>query len=158
MRTFGGTKGACQYCHAPHLWNPSNLNPALAPLWNRNAPLATAITVRAGAAITEVTRACLSCHDGVTQLGAMVNNADAALVAVVPATAATGVDLLGDHPVGAIIPATAEYVAPPAVFVLETGATVGCSTCHDVHNQGTNPTAFLVTAPGVDICAQCHVK
>jgi len=157
MRVFGGTSSACQYCHAPHLWNDSGLT--VAPLWNRTVLDATAITNRAGDLVTEVTRACISCHDGTTALGAMLNNPDTALTAVVPATAAVGTTLLNDHPVGVVNTETGEYQAPPAAFVYDVG-TVGCSTCHDVHNQG-DPAApsFLVINPATqDLCAQCHIK
>lgn len=151
-----GTKGACQYCHAPHLWvDPTPLT--IAPLWNRTVLDAGSITNRAGDIVTEVTRACISCHDGVTQLGDMNNNPDLGLTAVVPATANVGTSLLNDHPVGVILVAGAEYQVPPAAFIMDEG-TVGCSTCHDVHNQ-TGFTSFLVVdQTTTDICAQCHTK
>jgi hypothetical protein len=157
MRVRGGTKGACQYCHAPHLWVTGNIDPAVAPLWNRNAPVA-AITVRPLAVVTELTRACLSCHETGTNLGAMNNNPDAAVIANIAGPAGIlGTDLVNDHPVGVAIQVAAgqyQMPIPAATFPMDVGGVIGCITCHDVHN--TNGYAgFLVVDPATtDLCAQ----
>jgi predicted CXXCH cytochrome family protein len=171
MRTFNAsaTKGACQYCHAPHFWGGTSSTFAGAPLWNRTAPDAADITNYTGDAgddttVSPVTRACLSCHDGATDIGTgMINNPDIALGAITADEGTVGLNLADDHPVGVAFPTTGgEYVAPGAEFqpdMIGATQTVGCSTCHDVHGGGaSNFPAFLVADPDDDFCANCHNK
>ncbi len=157
MRTRTGTKGACQYCHAPHLWTASNVG-AVAPLWNRNS--SGTIVLRASATLSDITRACLSCHDGTTQLGAMVNNPDTGLTAVVPGAASTGLDLTNDHPVDVAFPAAGAYQVPGAAYgITAAGQAMRCTSCHDVHNEVTGATPFfVVNIATTDICGACHTK
>lgn len=63
--------------------------------------------------------------------------------------------------------ATGTYVGDPAVRLFPDPATgtknsVECSTCHDVHNQGTDAAGtfpFLVVSNnGSGLCLQCHLK
>lgn len=158
MRAYatGATKGACQYCHAPHLWVDSGLT--VAPLWNRTVLAAASITNRAGDSVSEITRACISCHDGTSDVTAALNNGEALSVKVV--NGVVGTVLTNDHPVGVALVAAGEYQQPGAAFVFEAGNVVGCATCHDVHNQGPAAAdSFLVVDnTTVDVCAQCHIK
>ncbi|KAF0218766.1 MAG: hypothetical protein FD174_2549 [Geobacteraceae bacterium] len=117
--TYGGiNQGStelCVYCHTPH-----NAVKDI-PLWNRKNPTATdfqlyksSITLTDEAKLAafgtdSVSLFCMSCHDGVTKLGAFIN--DPALAngtthtASGSALAATnyanlGTNLKNDHPVG----------------------------------------------------------
>jgi predicted CXXCH cytochrome family protein len=108
----------CIYCHTPH-------NPRLnVPLWNRNAnnntytyynsPSLTSYT-KGGQSVTAATVSgfCLSCHDGVSTIGAIQNRADTGIAAgsaignsnsgagnETNAKGNIGTDLSNDHPVG----------------------------------------------------------
>lgn len=75
--------GACQFCHAPHYGNTTNVTGATnttntgfvqMPLWNRREPSVAAYTLRAPlsgatAKLGAGSFACLSCHDGTSDLG-----------------------------------------------------------------------------------------
>lgn len=159
MRTKGGTKGACQYCHAPHLWtSPTGFTGNVAPLWNRNGPTVT--TTRVGVTVSDITRACVSCHDGTTQLGAMVNNPDNSFSAVVE-KGVVGTAIGDDHPVDVAFPtAGTGYQYPGAAYgITGAGNMLRCTSCHDVHNEVSGATPFyVVDIATVDICAACHTK
>jgi predicted CXXCH cytochrome family protein len=73
----GNTSQICVYCHAPH-----NAKSTL-PLWNRSNPVATNFTlysgvnmasrqVKTGFTTDSTSLFCMSCHDGVTNLGGAV--------------------------------------------------------------------------------------
>lgn len=71
--------GACQFCHAPHYGNTQNVTGAttgfaIVPLWNRREVSTAGYTLRtpiSGATprLGAGSFACLSCHDGVSDLG-----------------------------------------------------------------------------------------
>lgn len=162
MRLKGGTQGVCLYCHAAHVWTVSNIGSGTgAPLWNRNQSSAITAygTTVAGTFISAPgaqSRTCLSCHDGVTDLGA-VNNGTVATLGVINATYSVGTDLTNDHPVGvALVPAAGQYQLPPDTVKLSTTGTVECSSCHEPHN-GVAGDKFL-RAPGGNFCDKCHLK
>ena len=160
----GATLGSCAYCHAPHLWNATNL-PAgeTPPLWNRNAQAASAYTAwssqyipyESGPGTRSLT--CLSCHDGAADLGQVNNGAYGSLGKISTANN-VGTDLTNDHPVGityANYTAGGELVNPPINGVrLRTGK-VECSSCHDPHDTA-NP-FFLRTTTAL-LCGSCHLK
>lgn len=157
MREKGGTKGACQYCHAPHLWTSAANMGAVAPLWNRDGN--AGITARSGITVSDITRACISCHDGTTQLGDMANNPDSGLSAVV-AKGVVGTDIANDHPVDKVFNTSAAgFQDPGAEYPLGAGGEIRCTTCHDVHNETAGATPFFVVdIATVDMCADCHTK
>jgi len=92
-----GTTQICVFCHTPHHSMTDN-----APLWNRNTTgnftaysvpggsgtLAGTATGPSGTGGTGSSLACLSCHDGVTQMDALINRPGAG-----SNTSQTGVDL-----------------------------------------------------------------
>jgi predicted CXXCH cytochrome family protein len=130
--------GSCQFCHAPHYGNASTPGGAVGapegyiqiPLWNRNTPntaqysLFTAVAGGAASVALGVgSYTCLSCHDGVSDIGDTFRgtNGYAAPVVMtqvgpgatanlsgtvdgtgnwVPAGTAGWTDLRDDHPVG----------------------------------------------------------
>ena len=71
-----GTDEICVYCHTPH-------NPMVAvPLWNRkdgstqtlyNSPTLTSEARTASYSLQSISAFCMSCHDGVTKMGAIKN-------------------------------------------------------------------------------------
>ena len=72
----GGTDEVCVFCHTPHGSNTS----AAAPLWNKELTTttftryATSTTIDGtNAPIGSVSLACLSCHDGVAAVDAVLN-------------------------------------------------------------------------------------
>ena len=183
--------GSCQFCHAPHYGNVQTVNGGPAaegyaqiPLWNRRTPVTTgyslhttAITATPVLGVGSFT--CLSCHDGVADLGQTYRGATRGFVNptvlipagpnniggtwdgaawVAPALGAT--DLRDDHPVGVPYTPSSEYKAVAAVQVnlkLYTSGgnpTVECGTCHDPHLSAN--TKFLRF--NGNLCAECHSK
>jgi predicted CXXCH cytochrome family protein len=120
---FSGTAEICVFCHTPHGADTS----AAVPLWNRTLPapgtfqtydsLGTSSLDGKVAPVGSVSIACLSCHDGVQSMSAVINapgsglGGDAAWIAgtwtgpnqtagVMTGVAALGKDLRNDHPIG----------------------------------------------------------
>src|SRR5512138_3085291 len=120
---FSGTAEICVFCHTPHGADTS----AAVPLWNRTLPapgtfqtydsLGTSSLDGKVAPVGSVSVACLSCHDGVQSMSAVINapgsglGGDAAWLAgtwsgpnqtagVMTGVAALGKDLRNDHPIG----------------------------------------------------------
>lgn len=157
-----GNLSACQYCHAPHLFVPSNLSGA--PLWNRN--WTGTITVYSSSTLGAVpqlgagqgnnTKTCLSCHDGVTSPNT-VNNGVSSAIANLTGRFNIGVDLRNDHPVGVAYPGTpaTDYNATPTSGLTVYTARVECASCHDPHSVGG---ALNFLRDTTDICADCHIK
>lgn len=125
VNQFSGTAEICVFCHTPHGADTS----AVVPLWNRTLPTPASFTTYDSlgtstldgkvAAVGSVSIACLSCHDGVTSMSAVINapgsgtTGDAAWVAgtwsganqtggAMAAGIITniGTDLRNDHPIG----------------------------------------------------------
>lgn len=79
VNKFDGTTEICVFCHTPHGSDTS----AVVPLWNRTLPnpntfttydsLGTSTLDGKTAPVGSVSIACLSCHDGVTSMSAVIN-------------------------------------------------------------------------------------
>lgn len=79
VNKFSGTAEICVFCHTPHGADTS----AAVPLWNRTLPspvsfqtydsLGTSTLDGRTAPVGSVSIACLSCHDGVTAMSAVIN-------------------------------------------------------------------------------------
>lgn len=120
---FSGTAEICVFCHTPHGADTS----AVVPLWNRTLPapasfqtydsLGTSTLDGKTAPVGSVSIACLSCHDGVTSMSAVINAPGSGLAGnaawqagtwsgtnqsagVMTGIAALGTDLRNDHPIG----------------------------------------------------------
>jgi len=166
----------CVWCHTPHF---ANTDFAGAPLWNKATPTGTYTmygTTLAGttpdATPNGITKACLSCHDGVSAINSLVNQANAGGVvgagynvafgasvppaAVLLTGAATniGTTLVNDHPVSILyIAGKAGLKATTTVFgtsstlaaLLRSGK-VECSSCHDPHAASGDTTSSGTTA------------
>ncbi len=180
----------CVYCHTPHFANTGFTG---APLWNKATPSATYTmygTTIAGstpdATPNGITKACLSCHDGVSALNSIVNQAgsggvtaggyNVAFGATAAGTAFTmpagatniGTNLADDHPVSITYTAgNASLKATSTTLTGWTGATtianllrngkVECSSCHDPHTS-TNGLFLRVSNSGSALCLGCHGK
>ncbi|MEW6740130.1 MAG: cytochrome c3 family protein [Nitrospirota bacterium] len=180
----------CVYCHTPHFANTGFTG---APLWNKATPSATYTmygTTIAGstpdATPNGITKACLSCHDGVSALNSIVNQAGAGGVTAggynvafgatlagtaktMPAGAANlGTTLADDHPVSiAYTAGKASLKATSTALTGWEGATtianllrsnkVECSSCHDPHTS-TNGLFLRVSNSGSALCLGCHGK
>ena len=186
--TSGGQKSTttteiCVFCHTPH--NPGQN----VPLWNRTNPLNTGWTMYASPTLTasattklatgtfdadSISLFCLSCHDGATALGAMVNTpvtgADA-LPVIAAASAKIGLTkvLSNDHPVGfdyaaaqgqdtgLVLKATANTALGGSAFFGAGGNNIECASCHKVHDPVNAP--FLrIANTGSALCLACHSK
>ena len=79
VNQFSGTAEICVFCHTPHGADTS----AVVPLWNRTLPAPASFTTYDSlgtstldgrtATVGSVSIACLSCHDGVTSMSAVIN-------------------------------------------------------------------------------------
>jgi predicted CXXCH cytochrome family protein len=152
----------CKPCHVPH--NPNPGGSVGAPLWNHTLTTQTFTMYPSGgtidgtidAAPSGVTKLCLSCHDGVTNLDAFGGAAGATAMT---GAAVVGTNLSNDHPVS-ITYNTADTgleSAPTDAAVKLFGNKVECASCHDVHNAGI--AKLLVKAnSGSALCLACHKK
>lgn len=171
--------GTCIFCHTPHTTNGADL------LWNKGTgTIATYNTVAlAGTAGSsgEGSTACMSCHDGATAIGVILNGAGSGTgtttIAITDGGNVTAdiiaaglpdmtTDLSGDHPVGILY---AESIAADASgFVAAntvtstgglklTGGKVECNSCHDPHDN-TYGTFLRKANTGSALCITCHSK
>lgn len=165
----GGTLSACQYCHAPHR---ANVSIAGTPLWNRTNSTYTFTmytsntldgTVAGSPNANSAT--CLSCHDGLSDMGAtyVTGAGFPAATPMAAGNAVVGLNLGDDHPVSvryAAIAADFRFVnqvtaAGLTLYGALGSETVECGSCHDPHDM-TN-TKFL-KASRATICTACHIK
>jgi predicted CXXCH cytochrome family protein len=171
-----GTGEICIYCHTPH-------NAVVAvPLWNRNNPtgftlynsptLTTAAKASNINTTTSISLFCMSCHDGVTGLGDVVNknvvtaNGKGILASVgandsldvVPSQAAgeenarLGKDLTTTHPIGfdfTNVPGTDSGIFDAATIK---------STFQSKKRAGATDAQEFLYGPGNNMfeCASCH--
>lgn len=162
----------CIFCHTPHTTAGQN------QLWNKNPVDATAWNTTnsgTGSANNIGTTACLSCHDGTTSMGTVLNDTTSggtgstitlSSVNMGSAFGAFGTDLSGEHPVG-VIYATAQG-AIGGLHVQGTAAsnlgiptasltTVECVSCHDPHDT-SNGLFLRKDNSGSALCIACHDK
>ena len=173
----GAQISSCQFCHAPHF---GTLTPtAGAPLWNQKTPLATAFTVYtsntlsavatgAGAGLGTSSLTCLTCHDGVGDMGdTVVGSKGFAAPRQMTGYAVVGTALTNDHPVGIVfntadttLVAAVGSVLPTATTVGTYGGKVECGSCHDPHgtSNGVTGGASFLRVSATTICGACHTK
>ena len=170
--TIGGSQ-ICVPCHTPHGATPD------VPLWNHALPSpASSYSVYTGSATIDATdlsdftsadgsisSLCLSCHDGTTALGSLVNDPGdiTDTTSTLIGDANLGTDLTNDHPVNftfdaALIAADGELQAPSSAILFGVSADqVECASCHNVHDDTNEP--FLVTTNAASaLCLDCHTK
>jgi len=166
----GALLSSCQFCHAPHNSNVTG-DYALIPLWNRQSPTSAIVyytgTVDTSVAVGAGSFACLSCHDGASDLGQTYTGSRgfAATTTISAfAYANLGLNMQNDHPIGVnYVPGT-EYATIATItgagLKLYTANNVECGSCHDPHgtwNAQAGGAAFLRRAANV-ICSTCHLK
>lgn len=195
FKSAGATNQICIFCHTPH--NPNQP----VPLWNRTNPAAAGwnmyesptLTASATAKLSSgtfdddsISLFCMSCHDGVTAMGAFTNRAGGAAEALgaIAATSKANIgggvarDLTNDHPVGFDYNAAAGQdtgLHPKATANTSLGGSaffggslssspgnmLECASCHKVHEPGAAGTTapFLrVSNAGSALCLSCHNK
>lgn len=158
---------ACAPCHTPH-----NANAAApgAPLWNRTST-DTTYTVYASSTLDvqpetprNVSKLCLSCHDGMVALDSYGGNAGTHNIS---AEFSLGTNLSDDHPVS--IRWQHQTPTPECTNCHPNEGVLGsvlpfyegfveCASCHDVHNKAPYPKLLRVSLDGSALCLHCHGK
>ena len=180
----------CVYCHTPHSANTS----IGAPLWNRNAS-STTYTVYGSPTMkttpsnppSGISKACLSCHDGVQAVDAIINAPGSGLntggpwygqsAALYHFGMKEGANNCGEcHTGGAGHDARAAYLGTdlsndhpismtypstsdfnPSPDLPLFSGKVECASCHDPHDPTRG--AFLRKSnSGSALCLTCHIK
>ena len=166
-------KDACVFCHTPH-----NSNPGMY-LWNQKlstAQLPAYASTTMQSTITpiqpkDVSKLCLSCHDGTIALGDTVNDGQIRFVQgasyTLPASSASNLGgnngYTGDHPF-AFVPAHTsgiKVLSTTGQVRLDGAGKVQCTSCHDPHQENLDPVEgkFLVTQNSESaLCLTCHVQ
>jgi len=190
---FGGTFNGdnaevCVYCHTPHSSYGSQT-----PLWNKNLntsatySMYTSATMDASAtAPSTYSLLCLSCHDGVGAINAVLNAPGPGAGSITtsgidqigdlgttadsinighgdPASPGGPFDLTDDHPISITYPTSSptEFKTTPDANLKLYGGKVECPTCHDPHNGSGRPNEvqFLrMSNQGSAMCLGCHIK
>ena len=172
IRSVSG-KDACVFCHTPHNSNPGTY------MWNQKLPTAqfpaytstTLVSSVAPIQPQDVSKLCLSCHDGTIALGDTVNDGLFQFVQgsayTLPASSASNLGahngFTDDHPFG-FVPAHTSEIKPltgAGPVLLDGAGKVQCTSCHDPHQENLDPTTgkFLVTRNAESaLCLTCHVQ
>ncbi len=164
---------ACVFCHTPHNSSEGSY------LWNhrlstRDFPTYSSSTMQStvtGIQPQDVSKLCLSCHDGTIALGDTVNDGSIAFVQgnsyTLPASSASNLagdqTFANDHPFGFVPRVGPETVNPPPMdpVHLDKAGKLQCTTCHDPHKEDADATTgkFLVKSnQGAALCLVCHQK
>lgn len=187
-----GAKEICIFCHTPHSASKQGA------LWNRNDPAgpfalynSTSLKIKAIPAAQYNTTAdypngasklCLSCHDGVTGIGTLLDrglamNHETMSDVTTTATFDPVIDLSLTHPVSffyttevkdAIVAAGKSGFKLPTDPLRDSQERVQCTTCHNPHDDRSeilylgNPIppfwkfSDTATDPYARLCNQCH--
>jgi len=191
----GGLDRICIYCHAPHhtLKAADAKGITYLPLWNHElSATATYKTYDAGttgddpndvshklnAVINQpgdVSRLCLSCHDGTVGTNQYGFSPSLSKGGTVPkklmnaTQIGSGGDLSNHHPIGfnyADVKAVDLEIAAPTVLLGSSDidshlwkGNMECTTCHDVHNTKNAGEKFLWVSDNQSaLCLTCHLK
>ena len=174
VRSVAG-RDACIFCHTPHSASAGNGTGAV--LWNHKVSLRdfssyTSSTLQSMVTpiqAQDVSKLCLSCHDGTIALGDTVNDGLIEFVQGqgyhIPSNSgdnlANAQGFSDDHPFG-FVPATRGEVRlpPPGDPVhLDGNGKVQCTSCHDPHQENLDATEgkFLVKPNNQSaLCVSCH--
>ncbi|MDQ7056819.1 MAG: cytochrome c3 family protein [Persephonella sp.] len=177
----GGTNEVCVFCHTPH---GANSNFSGAPLWNK--PIDTTVTFQVyGGGQTiggttvgqpgDTSRACLSCHDGVSGVNVVINAPGSGnydpngiylnyrgstapwrmplLFAVGKNGAGGNYDLRDDHPIGMVY--RGNETNPPASLKPTSTPLTGWNTSGDPDGSGGPSIGDLLRNGKVE-CVSCH--
>ena len=165
----------CLPCHAPH----NNQNTTGQLLWNHNPSLTAAsgytfyssLTMNAPApgAMSEISRTCMSCHDGTTAVDAYGGNSGSIYLT---GSRNLGTNLGNDHPISitydAALASADGHLFNPTTKASGLGGTITadmlaggkieCSSCHDVHNTYGIAGLLKITNASSVLCLTCHNK
>jgi len=164
---------ACVFCHTPHnagsasyLWNHKTSTSDF-PVYSSSTLQSTVTPIQP----QDVSKLCLSCHDGTIALGDTVNDGSIAFVQgggyTLPANSASNLagdqTFANDHPFGFVPRIGAETVNPPALdpVKLDRSGKLQCNSCHDPHKEDADPITrkFLVKPNQASaVCITCHQK
>jgi predicted CXXCH cytochrome family protein len=170
---LGGVTEICIFCHTPH---HADISVANAPLWNHEVtsqtftPYTSATLDAAVGQPDGISKLCLSCHDGVTNVDAFGGNPGTN-----PMTfddAIIGLDLRDDHPISFTyddsLASTDGGLWPPSSTSSGLGGTIQadllfanqleCGSCHDVHDNTLDPFLRIDNSNQSALCLTCHDK
>lgn len=142
----GSETRICIFCHTPHNAFPKT------PLWNRevgsqNYTLYSSSTMQASPTQPNgPSRLCLSCHDGMIALGAVlqpsqgISMTGGPIAPDSPSSIGEGGVLAREHPISFFYYEAADSDpairrTPPSDLLLYSGGLVECTTCHDAHKD-----------------------
>jgi predicted CXXCH cytochrome family protein len=167
------SQDACVFCHTPHNSSPGTY------LWNhtlssRDFPAYSSSTLKSTVTAIQpqdVSKLCLSCHDGTIALGDTVNDGSIPFVQgasyMLPASSSSNVagdqTFANDHPFGFSPSISSEITTPPGgdAVKLDRSGKIQCTSCHDPHKEDMDPVTrkFLVKPnQGSALCVTCHQK
>jgi len=172
IRSVSG-KDACIFCHTPHnatgesyLWN-HRLSGRDFPAYSSSTLQSTVTSVQP----QEISKLCLSCHDGTIALGDTVNDGSIAFVQgsgySLPSSTASNLGgdqtFANDHPFAFVPRLGAEILNPPMrdQVRLDRSGKLQCTSCHDPHREDADPIMrkFLVKSNQASgLCLTCHQK
>ncbi|PLX98657.1 MAG: cytochrome C [Desulfuromonas sp.] len=163
------TNDICAPCHVPH-----NGTTGVGPLWSHSSATATSFTMYSNATIDMTiagspqaeSLACLSCHDGETNLDDFIGSATTGTTMTAGIAANLGTDLSDDHPISitydtaqdAAYNTIANATADGIVFYCACSNQVECASCHDVHNSFDVAPLLRFSNAGSNMCLACHIK
>lgn len=173
IRSVSG-QDACVFCHTPHnaadsssyLWNHT-LSMRDHPTYSSSTLQSTVIPISS----RDVSKLCLSCHDGSIAAGETVNDGTIPFLQgasyTLPASSSSNIagdqTFSSDHPFGFAPQMGRELQSPPShdAVKLDGNGKIQCTSCHDPHNENIDTTIgkFLVKAnASSELCLSCHQK
>lgn len=171
------TGEVCIVCHTPHNAQAATVG----PLWNHLVTTQTFVPYGASSATLNaavgqpqgISKLCLSCHDGTTQMDDFGTNPGSVVMGAVPGNFGLGLD--NDHPISFLYDdalATDDgTLHPPTTTTSGLGANIDddllfgagndqleCASCHDVHRKGGLTAMLRKSNAESALCFTCHNK
>ena len=159
VHNIGGN--VCASCHVPH-----NSTSTLAPLWARADSTVTTYTMYSsdtldgaiGTAPGDVSKACLSCHDGTVAYTGTTFMSGTKKIGDATSPDGTANNIANNHPINVTYGTDTALVALASMSLPLYGVDkVECATCHNPHDN-TNLKFLRVSNVGSALCTTCHVK
>jgi predicted CXXCH cytochrome family protein len=152
----------CEVCHV----SPDHGNTTRSvPLWNHRVSKANYVLYESRTlaqtpeqpSYANVSRLCLSCHDGTIAVDAFGEKPGSMYIT---GGSSMGIDLSNDHPIG--VGRIGQRKGNPGAHgsgVKYYAGKVECPSCHEVHNNQVKGRKLLrVSMKGSALCYQCHDK
>jgi predicted CXXCH cytochrome family protein len=161
-----GEDSICVFCHWPHNSTPST------PRWNRSltnlgyTPYSSSTLDAAPGQPTNISKLCLSCHDGTIGLGVVLSRATPiSMTAEISGRAELTTDLSDDHPVSFVydfgLAAADRELVDPGLLTgsvkLDAQDQMQCTSCHEPHSSDYPKLLVMDPAFGA-LCVTCHDK